>query len=152
MKNGSHSATTLAGRTALPFVIATGAQRSGGAYSRPSSSHTLSKAPEVLERRKGGETGVKAVQLLEVDDVWAAGNAGRWSRDLLSSALSRSDTPMGLTVLDGRTQDLVAFCVLPQLVKDPAAYCLEYADGTCATLLLLNGAIMDNSSCRRLPT
>jgi hypothetical protein len=106
----------------------------------------------VLERRKGGETGVKAVQLLEVDDVWAAGNAGRWSRDLLSSALSRSDTPMGLTVLDGRTQDLVAFCVLPQLVKDPAAYCLEYADGTCATLLLLNGAIMDNSSCRRLPT
>jgi hypothetical protein len=106
----------------------------------------------VLERRKGGETGVKAVQLLEVDDVWAAWNAGRWSKDLLSSALSRSDTPMGLTVLDGRTQDLVASGVLPQLVKDPAAYCLEYTDGTCATLLLLNGAIMDNSSCRRLPT
>jgi hypothetical protein len=97
----------------------------------------------MLERRKGGETGVKAVQLLEGDDVWAAGNAGRWSKDLLSSALSRSDTPMGLTVLDGRTQDLVASGVLPQLVKDPAAYCLEYSDGTRATLLLLNGAIMD---------
>jgi hypothetical protein len=27
----------------------------------------------MLERRKGGETGVKAVQLLEGDDVWAAG-------------------------------------------------------------------------------
>ena len=26
----------------------------------------------MLERRKGGETGVKAVQLLEGDDVWAA--------------------------------------------------------------------------------
>ena len=97
----------------------------------------------MLERRKGGETGVKAVQLLEGDDVWAAGNAGRWSKDLLSSALSRSDTPMGLTVLDGRTQDLVASGVLPQLVKDPAAYCIEYSDGTRATLLLLNGAIMD---------
>src|ERR1700723_2624703 len=97
----------------------------------------------MLERRKGGETGVKAVQLLEGDDVWAAGNAGRWSKDLLSSALSRSDTPMGLTVLDGRTQDLVASGVLPQLVKDPAAYCLEYTDGTRATLLLLNGGIMD---------
>jgi hypothetical protein len=97
----------------------------------------------MLERRKGGETGVKAVQLLEGDDVWAAGNSGRWSRDLLSSALSRSDTPMGLTVLDGRTQDLVASGVLPQLVKDPAAYCIEYTDGTRATLLLLNGAIMD---------
>jgi hypothetical protein len=97
----------------------------------------------MLERRNGGETGVKAVQLLEGDDVWAAGNAGRWSKDLLSSALSRSDTPLGLTVLDGRTQDLVASGVLPQLVKNPAAYCIEYNDGTRATLLLLHGAIMD---------
>jgi hypothetical protein len=103
----------------------------------------------MLERRKGGETGVKAVQLIEGDDVWAAGNAGRWSRELLSSALSRSDTPLGLTVLDGRTQDLVASGVLPQLVKNPAAYCIEYKDGTRATLLLLNGAIMDfNISAR----
>jgi hypothetical protein len=104
----------------------------------------------MLERRKGAETGVKAVQLLEGDDVWAAGNAGRWSRDLLSSALSRSDTPMGLTVLDGRTQDLVASGVLPQLVKDPAAYCIEYNDGTRATLLMLNGAIMDFNIAARV--
>ena len=104
----------------------------------------------MLERRKGGETGVKAVQLLEGDDVWAAGNAGRWSKDLLSSALSRSDTPMGLTVLDGRTQDLVASGVLPQLVKDPAAYSIEYTDGTRATLLLLNGAIMDYNIAARV--
>jgi hypothetical protein len=104
----------------------------------------------MLERRRGGETGVKAVQLLEGDDVWAAGNAGRWSKDLLSSALSRSDTPMGLTVLDGRTQDLVASGVLPQLVKDPAAYCVEYTDGTRATLLLLNGAIMDYNIAARV--
>src|SRR6202451_4677609 len=104
----------------------------------------------MLERRKGGETGVKAVQLLEGDDVWAAGNAGRWSQDLLSSALSRSDTPLGLTVLDGRTQDLVASGVLPQLVKDPAAYCIEYTDGTRATLLLLNGAIMDYNIAARV--
>ena len=41
---------------------------------------------------------------------------GRWSNDLLSSALSRSDTPLGLTVLDGRTQDLSAPGVLEQLV------------------------------------
>ena len=103
----------------------------------------------MLERRKGGETGVKAVQLLEGDDVWAAGKAGRWSKDLLSSALSRSDTPLGLTVLDGRTQDLVASGVLPQLVKNPAAYCIEYSDGTPATLLMLDGAIMDyNISAR----
>ncbi len=94
----------------------------------------------MLERREGGETGVKAVQLLEGDDVWAAGDSGRWSKDLLSSALSRSDAPLGLTLLDGRLQDMVASGVLPQLVKDPAAYCVEYNDGTHATLLMLTGA------------
>jgi hypothetical protein len=109
----------------------------------------LEALQSMLERRKGGETGVKAVQLLEGDDVWVAGNAGRWSKDLLSSALSRSDTPLGLTVLDGRTQDLVASGVLPQLVKNPSAYCIEYTDGTRATLIMLDGAIMDfNISAR----
>jgi hypothetical protein len=109
----------------------------------------LDAMQSMLERREGGETGVKAVQLLEGDDVWAARKAGRWSEDLLSSALSRSDTPLGLTVLDGRTQDLAAPGVLPQLVRDPAAYCIEYNDGTRATLLILNGAIRDfNISAR----
>jgi hypothetical protein len=75
--------------------------------------------------------------------VWAAGESGRWSKELLSSALSRSDAPLGLTVLDGRPQDLVAAGVLPQLAKDPAAYCIEYNDGTRATLLMLNGADQD---------
>lgn len=103
----------------------------------------LDAMQSMLERRKGGETGVKAVQLLEGDDVWAARKEGRWSNDLLSSALSRSDTPLGLTVLDGRTQDLAAPGVLLQLVKDPAAYCIEYTDGTRATLLMLDGAIQD---------
>jgi hypothetical protein len=97
----------------------------------------------MLERRKGGETGVEAVQLLEGDDVWAAGESGRWSKELLSSSLSRSDSPLGLTELDGRPQDLVGSGVLPQLVKDPAAYCIEYNDGTRATLLMLTGANSD---------
>jgi hypothetical protein len=104
----------------------------------------------MLERRKGGESGVKAVQLLEGDDVWAAEDEGRWSKDLLSSALSRSDTPLGLTWLDGRTQDLTAPGILPQLVKDPIACCIEYTDGTRATLLLLNGAIRDFNIAARV--
>jgi hypothetical protein len=104
----------------------------------------------MLERRKGGETGVKAVQLLEGDDVWAAAKAGRWSKDLLSSALSRSDTPMGLSLQDGRCQDLTEDDLLPQLVKDPAAYCIEYTDGTRATMLMLNGAVQDFNISIRL--
>jgi hypothetical protein len=97
----------------------------------------------MLERRAGGETGVKAVQLLEGDDVWTAGESGRWSKELLSSALSRSDAIQGLTVMDGRPQDMVAGGVLPQLVKNPMAYCIEYQDGTRATMLMLNGANED---------
>jgi hypothetical protein len=97
----------------------------------------------MLERRKGGETGVKAVQLLEGDDVWAAGESGRWSKEVLSSALSRSDASLGLTLVDGRLQDMVASDVLPQLVKDPTAWCIEYNDGTRATLLRLTGADRD---------
>lgn len=103
----------------------------------------LEAMQSMMERRKGGETGVKAVQLLEGEDVWEAAAAGRWSHELLSSALSRSDTPLGLTVLDGRTQDLAAPGVLQQLVPNPAAYCVEYIDGTIGTLLLLDGAIQD---------
>jgi hypothetical protein len=104
----------------------------------------------MMERRKGGETGVKSVQLLEGDDVWAAGESGHWSKDLLSSALSRSDAIFGLTILDGRPQDLVAAGVLPQLVKDPAAYCIDYNDGTRATLLMLTGASGDFTFAARL--
>jgi hypothetical protein len=97
----------------------------------------------MLERRKGGETGVKAVQLLEGDDVWAAGESGRWSKEVLSSALSRSDAPLGLTLMDGRQQDMANSGALPQVVKDPAAFCIEYNDGTHATLLVLDGADRD---------
>jgi hypothetical protein len=104
----------------------------------------------MLERRRSGETGIKAVQLLQGDDVWTAMQAGRWSKDLLVSALSRSDTPLGLTLLDGRNQELVSNGALPQLVKDPAAYCLEYTDGTKASLLMLNGAIRDYNIAARI--
>ena len=45
-----------------------------------------------LWRAQGGETGVKAVTCLTGKDVWRAGDAGRWSWDLLDAALSRSET------------------------------------------------------------
>jgi hypothetical protein len=104
----------------------------------------------MMERRKGGETGVKSVQLLEGDDVWAAGDSGRWSKELVASAQSRSDALQGLTVMDGRPQNMVASGVLPQLVRDPAAYCIEYCDGTRATLLMLTGADADFTFAARV--
>ncbi len=112
--------------------------------------HALEALQCMVERRKGGETGVKAVQLLDGSAVWDAGKRGVWSEDLLSSALSRSDTPLGLTVQDGRTQDLVGSGVLPGLAPHAAAYLIEYRDGTRASMLMLDGAVQDFNFAARL--
>jgi len=112
--------------------------------------HGLEALQCMLERRKGGETGVRAVQMIEGEAVWKALDAGQISRDLLVSALSRSDTPQGQTIVDGRTQDLVTKGELPKLVKNPAAYFLEYRDGLKATLLMLNGAVKDFTFAARV--
>jgi hypothetical protein len=112
--------------------------------------HALEGLQCMVERRRGGETGVKAVQMLEGDAVWKAGEEGRYSKELLTAALSRSDTPLGLTVDDGRTQDLVASGELRKLAKKPAAYFIEYRDGLKATMLMLDGALKDFNFAARL--
>ena len=107
--------------------------------SDPMDYHALEAMQCMIERRKGGETGVKSVQLLEGEAAWNA----PYSKDLLIAALSRSDTPMGLTEKDGRTQNLVASGELRKLVPKPAAYLIEHTDGLKSTLLMLNGAVQD---------
>jgi len=125
----------------------------GEGGSDPMDFHALEAMQCMVERRKGGETGVKAVQMIEGDAVWKAGEEGRWSKDMLSSALSRSDTPQGLSLVDGRTQDLVGSGQLPKLVKNPAAYFIDYTDGLQCTLLMLDGALKDfNFAARRRGT
>ena len=111
--------------------------------SDPMDYHALEAMQCMIERRKGGETGVKAVQLIEGDAVWRAGDEGKWSKRLLVGALSRSDSPLGLTLEDGRVQDLVGTGQLPVLVKNPAAYFIEHNDGLKTALLMLNGAVRD---------
>ena len=93
----------------------------------------------MMERRKGGETGVKAVTCLTGKDVWKAGDAGRWSWDLLEAALSRSETvnPGDIRKNTGTMK------VLGHPVVPPTAFLIEYRDGTRGTILLLNGHIRD---------
>ena len=118
--------------------------------SDPMDYHALEGLQCMIERRKGGETGVKAVQLIEGEAVWKAGEEGRWSKELLTAALSRSDSPQGLTLADGRTQDLVGTGQLPKLVKNPAAYFIEHRDGLRTTLLMLTGAVRDFTFAARV--
>src|SRR5205814_731815 len=53
--------------------------------------HNLETLQCFVQRRKGGETGVRAVQHLEGEDVWRAAERGLWSKDLMAAALSRAE-------------------------------------------------------------
>src|SRR5581483_10365668 len=110
----------------------------GHGDSDPMDYHCLEALQCMIERRTNGESGVKSVQMIEGDAVWKAGDEGRWSKTLLAAALSRIDSPQGLTLLDGRTQDLLGSGELRKLVKNPAAYFVEHSDGLKTTLLMLN--------------
>jgi len=109
--------------------------------------HVLEAMQCMVERRKGGETGIGAVQLIEGDAVW---DDPRWSRELMEAALSRGDSPKGLTDEDGRTQDLLGSGELKRLCEKPALYVIEYRDGLRAAMLMLNGAIKDYCFAARL--
>ncbi len=111
--------------------------------SDPMDFHALEAMQCMVERRRGGETGIKSVQLIEGDAVWRAGEDGAWSKGLLEAALSCSDSLQGDSDLDSRPQDLANNGQLPKLVKNPAAYRIERNDGLRTTLLMLNGALGD---------
>jgi hypothetical protein len=101
--------------------------------------HALEALQVMLERRKGGETGVKAVTCLLGKDVWRAGDAGRWSWELLEAALARSES-----VNPGDVRRNVGSMSVQGMPPTPAtAFLIEYRDGTHGTVLLLNGHIQD---------
>lgn len=115
--------------------------------SDPMDYHALEAMQCMVERRKGGETGVKSVQLVDGDAVW---EDKHWSKQLLVSALSRSDSPQGLTIGDARTQNLVGSGEIRMIVKSPAAYFIARNDGLRTTLLMLNGAVKDYTFAARV--
>jgi hypothetical protein len=91
--------------------------------------HNLEALQCFVERRRGGEKGIRAVHRVEGAAVWEAAAQGRWSRDLLDAALAR-----GRKVEPGRPEDLV---------KEPVACFLEYNDGLKATVLMLGGKVSE---------
>src|SRR5262245_50254111 len=101
--------------------------------------HALETLQCMIERRKGGETGVKAVTCLTGREVWKAGDAGQWSWDLLEAALGRSES-----VCPGDIRRNVGSAPVQGMPATPAlAFLIEYRDGTRGTVLLLNGHIQD---------
>ncbi len=86
--------------------------------------HNLEVLQCFVERRKGGETGVRAVEHLEGAAVWKAGAEGRWARRLVEPALSRAERPLGIK---------------PEEARNPVVCIVEYNDGFRAATLQLPG-------------
>jgi hypothetical protein len=114
--------------------------------------HALEMIQCMAERRRGGETGVVAMQALRGDSVWKSMEAGNWSGGgwdprLFEACLSRSQTLAQPETFSDRYPTPTQ---IRDWVKDPVAYRFEYADGVKATMLLMNGLIGDFTFAARL--
>jgi hypothetical protein len=103
--------------------------------------HGLETIQCMVERRKGGETGVKWLQAYRGDDFWKAHEAGLWSADLFRACLSRSPTLRPGT--DLFTGSLPTTEQLKTVVPTPVAYQYQHNDGMLCTMLLMNGLVRD---------
>jgi hypothetical protein len=94
--------------------------------------HALEALQCMVERRKGGETGVKAVQCLQGEAMWKALDQGRWSKKALEAALERVPSHA-----KGDYRELSA--------KDASAgvFLIEYRDGFQAAVAMLNGYLYE---------
>jgi hypothetical protein len=91
--------------------------------------HLLDGLQAVVERRKGGETGVRAVQCLEGQDCWNYIDQNEWVRRLFDQAISHSETRVSGD--------------MKELVKKPAVFIIDYNDGLKAAAFLLTGLLQD---------
>jgi hypothetical protein len=103
--------------------------------------HGLETVQCMVERRRGGESGVKWVQAYRGENVWKAHAEGVWPRDLVEAALSRSHTLK--PAREGFNNPFPSLDDMKRLVKDPVAYRYQHADGLMSTMILFNGLIED---------
>ena len=114
--------------------------------------HALEVIQCMAERRKGGETGVAALQALRGDAVWKAMKTGKWTAggwdsSLFEACLCRSQTLAQPPTFSHRHPTPAQ---VRAWVKEPVAYRFEYSDGLKATMLLMNGLVGDFTFAARL--
>ncbi len=103
--------------------------------------HGLETVQCMVERRRGGETGVKWIQAYRGDKFWDAMRDGVWPKPLMEAALCRSHTLTPARA--GFNHIMPGADDMRRLVRDPVAYRYEHTDGLKGTVLLLNGLVRD---------
>ncbi len=103
--------------------------------------HALEVVQCMVERRKGGETGVEWVQAYRGDNFWKAHQDGLWSRDLVKAALSRSHYLTG--GLGTFTNIMPTDEQIRAVVRNPLAYHYQHRDGLKCTMILFDGLLRD---------
>ncbi|MGE3803562.1 MAG: hypothetical protein AB7K24_02695 [Gemmataceae bacterium] len=94
--------------------------------------HALEAMQCMVERRKGGETGVKSVQCLQGEAMWKAMDEGRWSKSLLEAALERVPAHA-----KGNYRELTAKS------KSGGVFLIDYKDGLKAAVAMMNGYVYE---------
>jgi hypothetical protein len=91
--------------------------------------HTLEGLQCLVERRKGGETGIASVQWIEGSDIqaWRAGAQGSWSNSLFQPLLEEAQ----------RLQGLPESPLIEEHSRKPVLFVLNYNDGLKAAVLVL---------------
>jgi len=103
--------------------------------------HGLETVQCMVERRQGGESGVKWLQAYRGESFWQAYIDSVWPHELMQCALCRSHT---LTPSrPGFNDDFPALEDMRRLVKDPVAYRYQHHDGLFSTMLLMTGLVQD---------
>jgi hypothetical protein len=92
--------------------------------------HALEALQCMVERRRGGESGVRAVQCLQGEEMWRALDRGAFSRTLLEAALAR---------VPAHAQG--DYRALTQKTRDAGVMLLEYRDGFRAAVAMMNGYV-----------
>jgi hypothetical protein len=103
--------------------------------------HGLETIQCMVERRRGGETGVKWLQAYRGEKFWEALREGVWPRALMDAALCRSHTLV--PARPGFNDIFPSVDDMRRLVRDPVAYRYEHNDGLKSTMLLMGGLVRD---------
>lgn len=114
--------------------------------------HALEALQSFVERRAGGETGIKWVHTVRGESVWQMLQSGSfanggWSPQLFEACLSRSQT---LAQPESYSHRYPTVEQMRTWVKDPIAYRFEYNDGLHGTMLLMNGLVDDFNVAAKL--